>query len=131
MSDTTTESEAVRIAREMLAALTGISQARVRLVATRMEQRAIGDALLIYEAQFEARYIEGAGGEKALGSNAESRERALIIARAADTEWTRLSAVQVGLESKHEHQRIALDDLLDAQQVRRYLIRALTPGAGE
>jgi hypothetical protein len=57
-----------------------LADLRKRLASTQMAARNAREDLAIERAQAEAEAIEAAGGDKALGANAEARERALTIA---------------------------------------------------
>jgi hypothetical protein len=95
---------------------TGLPDLRKRLAAAQIGARNEREDLRVIQARAETRAIEAAGGEKQLGANAESRERALLIALADDAEYQGL------LNMTRELERLAADleaELEGERDIRR------------
>lgn len=74
---------------EALEAVRRLHNARAQAAVTAVALAEAEHNLKVEKAQAEARAVEAAGGEKALGPNADARQRALIIAAGEDQAFRR------------------------------------------
>lgn len=95
------------------------SAARNDLITARTLHRERVYLLAVQKALAETAAIEEAGGAKALGANAEERERALVIALDADDEYKRCLVRHEDAVVQAEGCQAALDTLRDERTERR------------
>lgn len=96
---------------------------RKRLATAQIGARNEREDLRVLQARAESRAIEAAGGEKALGSNAESRERALTIALADDAEYQRMLNMARELERLAANLEAELEGEKDLRREQEWAIR--------
>jgi len=82
------------------------------------------DKMAWYKARAEQRAIENAGEEKALGSNAEARQRALTLALWSDGEYTRAYQERQETEREINDLQVQLEALLDERRQEEWRVRA-------
>ncbi len=70
------------------------------------------------KAQAAQRIIEAAGGSKALGLNAEDRDRALIIALAADEECMTAESTARTYQAQVDRLQAQVDDEIDLRRTQ-------------
>lgn len=117
----------VDVARDMMAYVHLVWEGRFELQQLERQLSSATENLVIAKARAEQAIIEAAGGEKALGSNEDARKRALIIALAEApqaAEYRELQGTVRRCERAVAEKRIALENDLDQQTARRYIIRA-------
>jgi len=106
-----------------MASHTRLPDIRSRLAATQMAAKEARESLAYVKAQAETRAIQAAGGEKALGGNAESRERALLLALGADEAYqAQLKAVRA-LEDAAANLEAELEGEKDLRREREWGVR--------
>jgi hypothetical protein len=94
---------------------------RAQLAAARIALRAQQDHHDRITAQAEQRIIDAAGGTKGLGTNAEDRSRALVLALAEDATYTESLMWLRHAQAEVDRLQAEVDDLIDE---RRKLDRA-------
>jgi hypothetical protein len=104
--------------------MTKLPDLRKRVAALQIGVREAREDLVLVKAQGESRAIEAAGGEKQLGANAEARERALLIALAADEDYQRLTNVLRALERGATQLEAELEGERDIRREIEWGIRA-------
>jgi hypothetical protein len=117
----------VDVAKDMMAYVHLVWEGRFELQQLEQQLASATENLVIAKARAEQAIIEAAGGEKALGSNEDARKRAMIIALAdapQATEYRELQGTVRRCEQAVAEKRIALENDLDQQTARRYIIRA-------
>lgn len=117
----------VAVAKDMMAYVHLVREGRFELQELERQLASATENLVIAKARAEQAVIEAAGGEKALGSNEDARKRALIIALAdapQAAEYRELQGTVRRCERAVAEKRIGLENDLDQQTARRYIIRA-------
>ena len=117
----------VAVAKDMMAYVHLVWEGRFELQELERQLASATENLVIAKARAEQAVIEAAGGEKALGSNEDARKRALIIALAdapQAAEYRELQGTVRRCERAVAEKRIGLENDLDQQTARRYIIRA-------
>ncbi len=96
---------------------------RSELADARIELRDAQDAYEDAKAQAEQRIIDGAGGAKGLGANAEDRARALTLALNADDEYLNTLSQLREAQARVDRAQALLDDAIDASSAEDRLSR--------
>ena len=96
---------------------------RSEVAAARIELRDAQDAYEDAKAQAEQRIIDGAGGAKGLGANAEDRARALTLALNADENYPHTLSRLREAQARVDHAQALLGDAIDARRVEDRLSR--------
>ncbi len=115
------------VAKDMMAYVGLVWEGRFELQQLEQQLTSARENLVIAKARAEQAIIEAAGGEKALGSNEDARKRALIIALAdapQAAEYREMQGTVRRCEQAVAEKRIGLENDLDQQTARRYIIRA-------
>jgi hypothetical protein len=100
-----------------------IQDVRTRLTETRITAREAREDFATTRAMAETRIIEKVGGEKALGANAEARERALLPALRSDDDYIGCLAAVRELEATAERLEAELEGLRDERREREWAVR--------
>ncbi len=101
-----------------------IADLRSHLADKRAELRGLNDRLPWARAQAETRVITQAGDEKALGSNAEARARALTLALYADDAYLATLSEIRAVEREIADLESELEGLYDQRRASEWAIRA-------
>lgn len=120
------------VAKDMMAYVYLVWEGRFELQQLEQQLAAAQQHLVLVKARAEQAIIEAAGGDKALGSNEDARKRAMIIALAdapEAAEYRELQETVTRCERAVALKRIGLENDLDQQTARRYIIRAAEIGA--
>jgi len=120
------------VAKDMMAYVGLVWEGRFELQQLEQQLAAAQQHLVLVKARAELAIIEAAGGDKALGSNEDARKRAMIIALAdapEAAEYRELQETVTRCERAVALKRISLENDLDQQTARRYIIRAAEIGA--
>jgi len=120
------------VAKDMMAYVGLVWEGRFELQQLEQQLAAAQQHLVLVKARAEQAIIEAAGGDKALGSNEDARKRAMIIALAdapEAAEYRELQETVTRCERAVALKRIGLENDLDQQTARRYIIRAAEIGA--
>lgn len=115
------------VASDMMAYVQYVWEGRVELQQLEEKLADYQQQLVLVKARAEQAIIEAAGGEKSLGSNEDARKRAMVIALAEENqaeEYRQLRDMVTRVEAAVAMKRIALENDLDQQTARRYIIRA-------
>ena len=89
---------------------------RTELAEARIALRDAQDAYEETKAIVEQRIITSAGGAKELGSNAEERARALLLALQQDGDYIRMLAILREAQATVDRLQATLDDAIDARR---------------
>lgn len=117
----------VDVAKDMMAYVHLVWEGRFELQQLERQLTSAQENLILAKARAEQAIIEAAGGDKALGSNEDARKRAMVIALAdapQAAEYRELQGTVRRCEQAVAEKRIALENDLDQQTARRYIIRA-------
>lgn len=101
-----------------------IASLRRGVVTRRIDLRSANDREVIARAEAEARAIEAAGGTKALGANADERERALILALAQDSVYQSVFSLARQIQADAERVEAELEAAEDERRAGEWAIRA-------
>ncbi len=100
-----------------------LSTIRRELTSARIALRNLADELARVKAEAEQRAIAQAGGEKALGGNAEARERALAIALSLDGDYQAVVKRNKALLEVADYLECDLEDAKDARREAEWRVR--------
>ncbi len=100
-----------------------IATIRRELTSARIALRNLADELAQAKARAEQQAIDAAGGEKALGGNAEARERALILALADDGDYQAVVKRNKALLEVADYLECDLEDAKDRRREREWEVR--------
>lgn len=107
----------------MVALADTLMELRERLASENSALRDAREAFAVVKARAETAAIERAGGEKALGSNAEARERALTIALADDAEYQTVAVRVRECQRRIDAMQAEIDGHIDRRREWEYGIR--------
>jgi len=101
-----------------------IRDLRHQVVSARINLQMARDELETARARAEARVTEAAGGDKGLGSNTETRQRALTLALACDDEYQHALKNVRDMEADCLAVEADLEDAKDERRAEEWRIRA-------
>lgn len=96
---------------------------RMSLAEARIALRSANDDMAVTKALAESRVIEEVGGEKALGANAEARERALTLALAQSASYQAGLQRLREMEARVERLQAEVDAVRDARRESEWRVR--------